>query len=115
MEIYKLLIYKIPLCLHTILGLNDINSRIILPNLYLTHYQQGFSYQGPRLWNLIRSNLRETFLNCKFTTVKYKLKKLLLRMQFYSANSNNAENWIPANFNLETFLTQVKKDPYNTL
>ena len=84
LEMYKLLKYKIPIYLYTLLGLNETNTRFILPKLTLKHYQQNFIYQGPRLWNLITSNFNcMQNLNLNYLTTKSKVKKILLHMQSY--------------------------------
>ncbi len=59
------------------------NNRIYLPYFRLTHYQNNFCYQAPRLWNLLGSNskiCKEITSAPTLNSMKSRLKKFLFEM-----------------------------------
>ena len=113
LEIFKLKFYNTPEYLRDSLNIKPDNDRIILPKLSSSHYQNNFLHQGPRIWNLIIAKYR--CLNISFTPkqVKRKIKEILLQMQSYST-INHTSDWLPVNNNIETYINQIKNDPYYT-
>ena len=87
------------------------NYRLTLPSYKLNRYQNTFSYQGPKLWNLIASSnsLSKTkdAPKLKISCIRTRLKKFLLDMQNYGADVRD-ESWQPYNWSIENYITQLK-------
>ena len=87
--------------------INHRHNRIYQPSFTLSHYQNNFCYNGPKLWNCLSSS--PTFcesittapsLNCQ----KSRLKEIFLKMQRYGDNTE----WLPINRFLELYVVSNK-------
>lgn len=113
LQLAKLIRLKEPLILCDLMKLTSAenrNNRIYLPKLNLSHYQNNFCYQAPKLWNILCSSPKYSnsitlapSLNCQ----KSRIKSLLLKVQSYG----NDSDWIRINKSLELFLNAMKHNP----
>ena len=113
LQLAKLIRLNEPLILCDLMRLTSAenrNNRIYLPKLNLSHYQNNFCYQAPKLWNLLCSSPNYSSsitmapsLKCQ----KSRLKSLLLKVQSYG----NDLDWVSINKSLELFLNAMKQNP----
>ena len=115
-DISKIRQLEQPEYLYSLLKIIKEKDRMIVPLLKTSQYQNNFLYQGPKLWNQILPFIRnkEGSLPLSLNTFKSRIKSFLLRMQSYGGSANN-NNWLPSNDCINTYLTSLKKDPYNTV
>ena len=87
------------------------NFRMSLPSYRLNRYQNTFSYQGPKLWNLIASSnslfKTKDAPKLSISCIRSRLKKFLLNMQKYGTDESD-ENWQSYNWLIESYITQLK-------
>ena len=82
-----------------------------IPKFKLSHYQNNYCFQAPKMWNLLSSSVS---FCCDITnaptlnSMKTRLKRFLLKMQSYG----DQVEWIDANKSISTYLTSIKKDPH---
>ena len=105
-----------PEYLFSLLKINKDKDRMDVPLLKMSLYQNNFMYQGPKRWNQILPFIRnkDGSLPLSHNTFKCRIKSFLLKMQSYGG-IDNANNWLPSNDCIDTFLTSSKKDPYYSI
>ena len=114
LHLAKLIILREPLFLCNLLRLTLSeypSNRIFQPCFKLTHYQNNFCYQGPKLWNTLcssPSNCSSITLAPSINALKSRLKNLLCKVQAYG----HEIEWLKINKCLDLYLTAVKRDPY---
>ena len=104
-----------PEYLYSLLKITNEKDRMIVPLLKTSQYQNNFLYQGPKLWNQILPYIRNEDGSLPFSLniFKGRIKSFLLRMQSHGG-SDNTNNWLPSNDCINTYITSLKKDPYNS-
>ena len=93
------------------------NSYAYLPKLKTNQFQNNFCYQGPKLWNLLKSSAEicnKITYSPNMNTLKYRLKSFLLKMQCYGPVQKD-QNWYKFNSSIPEFLNTIKNDPYYKL
>ena len=93
---------------------NSENSYAYLPKLNTNQLQNNFCYQGPKLWNLLKSSAKicnNITDSPNMNTLKFRLKSFLLKMQCYGPVKQD-QNWYKFNSSISEFLITIKHDPY---
>ena len=106
----KIRLLKKPEYLYKLLAIDVSNQRMEIPLLSVSHYQNNFLYQGPKLWNFLLPYVKNKDFSLPNSIRLYKsrLKYFLLKMQCNGSNND----WSKSNFCVETYLNMSKKDPY---
>ena len=114
----KLIFQQKPSFLCKILNIDKFidmpNSNAYLPKLNTNHLQNNFCYQGPKLWNLLKSSAEtcnKITDSPNMNTLRFRLKSFLLKMQCYGPVKND-QNWYKFNSSINEFLITIKNDPY---
>ena len=93
---------------------NSENLYAYLQKLNSNQLQNNFCYQGPKLWNLLKSSAvicKKITDSPNIKTLKHRLKSFLLTMQCYGPLKHD-QNWYKFNSSIPDFLTTIKNDPY---
>ena len=115
LSIGKLVKMNEPVYLCESLRLNIANpthkNRLYIPKFKLSHYQNNYCFQAPKMWNLLSSSVSfccDISNAPTLNSMKSRLKRFLLKMQSYG----DQVEWIDANKSISTYLTSIKKDPH---